>query len=252
MNLLLQINEDVFVLFSLAWVCANLTTIYLGNDKIEHRKPVKYYVELFTGKVQGGQSAIIDDKADLELVDDQLKLAIEDKAEGEPEDDDVAAGAARAGVDTSKSHRWGPFVFSYVARDQSKEGSAQTTQWQVTCPLHKDKDDPAGTQCKKTLGFDGDDDDDRDEAARVLRHWCVKGFSCSSRRCGNDSHLSKLQGRKLRGMRRVDDAKLEEMLSAGLAKLQEELENDPDDDGPPPLVSGSDSSDSSDTSGTSL
>lgn len=135
----------MFVLFCLAWVCANLTTIYLGNDKIEHRKLVKYYVELFTGKVQGGQGAIIDDKADLELVDDPLKLAIEDKAEGEPEDDDVAAGAARAGVDTSKSHRWGLSSFHMslamkarreVHRRRSGKSLALCTRIRTTQPEH--------------------------------------------------------------------------------------------------------------------
>ena len=84
-------------------------------------------------------------------------------------------------------HMWAPFVFTYVIRDQ-------LMQWQVTCPLHNDVADAPGTRCKKTLAFEGIDD--RAEAARILRHWCVKGFKCDSRLCGNNSHLSKLRGRQ--------------------------------------------------------
>ena len=42
--------------------------LYRGIDKIEHRKPVKYYVQLFTGKVPTVQSALVDDVVDLNAI----------------------------------------------------------------------------------------------------------------------------------------------------------------------------------------
>ena len=216
--------------------------LYRGIDKIEHRKPVKHYVQLFTGTVHTIQSSLVDDVVDLNAIEAPAVLAIEDVAEGEPEDIDDMVGNGGHRVDTSMSHRWGPFVFSSVIRGEA-------TQWQVTCPLHKDAEDAAGTKCTKTLGFDGVAD--REEAAKILRHWCVKGFPCLARALGNNSHKSKPQGRQLRGMKRVSDEKLQDMLQSNLDLLQEQLDNYLDDNGPPPFVRTSDSSSHSDSSGDS-
>ena len=192
------------------------------------------------------QGKLLDDAVDMAQA--PQVLAIENVEEGEPED--VWPGGRAESAKSGFDHKWGPFIFSHVEREVRRRGGAVTvtSQWQVTCPLeqHSDPGDADGTQCKKTLGFEGDSD--REEAARILRHWCVLGFDCTSRACGENSHLSALRGRQLKGMDFVSDARLEEILAT---KMDEWHENDPE---PMPQLcmdSGSESSSSSDTSSDS-
>eukprot|EP00971_Amphidinium_carterae_P116815 2313657-Amphidinium_carterae.3 len=72
----------------------------------------------------------------------------------------------------------------------TKRGSVnkRLLQWQCMCPFHKDPNDKPGTQCKKTLGFHSEDE--RHEAAILLRRWCLAGRRCNSRREGSHAHLT--------------------------------------------------------------
>ena len=192
-------------------------------------------MQLFTGKDPTVQQGIVDDKVDLNELENPAVLAIEDCAEGEPDDDDAHA-LAMARIDTSMTHKWGPFVFTYVVREATSSVTA-ATQWQVTCPYHKDKGDATGTTCKKTITFHGDAD--RDEAAKMLRHWCVLAFSSTSRASGDDAHLKKLRNRQLVGIANLSDAELDQMLADNLRLAAQNLVD----------TSSSSSNSSSDSSG---
>ena len=86
-------------LFKINHIIIATDMLYRGIDKIEHRKPVKHYVQLFTGTVHTIQSSLVDDVVDLNAIEAPPVLAIEDVAEGEPEDigDMVGNGGHRVG-----------------------------------------------------------------------------------------------------------------------------------------------------------
>ena len=143
--------------------------------------------------------------------------AIED--EGEPEElfDDLAANVPlHTSIDKSAGHWWGPFRFDHVRRAITRgqnRGSIEM-QWQVTCLYHHDKDDPEATKCRKTKGYEGQDQSRA--VCRQLRQWCLDGRLCTSRKTKLDDYRPHLK-EKLKKVDFIDDDVLDMELEEALA-----------------------------------
>ena len=145
--------------------------------------------------------------------------ALEDEEEGEPEElfDDVASNVPlHTSIVKGAGHWWGSFRFDHVRRviTKGKHRGKVEMQWQVTCPYHNDPDDNAATKCRKTKGYEGQDQSVK--VCRQLRQWCLDGRRCTSRKSrvhGQMPHLKE----KLKKIDFIDDEILAAELELGLA-----------------------------------
>ena len=186
-------------------------TCCLGHKELLHRRPVAYYDSLL-GKTTNkntkapmicdeanpnervGHVAINSGVADEAAPSGHRVLALTDRHEGDPEDDEVAdlpegLSGPRAIVDADAREvndaddvtDFVPFTFVRAQRHISKgpRKGQMSWSWQVTCPFHRDPGDNPNTMCRRAVLFHGLSEEG--EAIIRLKMWCIAGRRTTSR-----------------------------------------------------------------------
>ena len=179
-----------------------IQVIATGVKEIKHKQAQHYYLELLgevcENNIMGG---VIDDRATpASLLHKTIKpgrkssfqvgaeqLVIEDRAEGDPDDAPMDAGADEvAQIRSKKAWKWGPFTMSFGRR--LKPNGDWVHQWETICPYHRDAIDAATTKCKRAVSFNIAFPVDEAQCILQLKAWALCGRGCTSRRMGAHAH----------------------------------------------------------------